>query len=432
MKQFNTEKSKALFQEISTYLVDGVSSSFHKSADEEYPICMEYGKGSKLYDIDGNEYIDYVAGFGPVILGHANEVLAQAVTKQLKYGTQFSTPTYQLLELSKKITEIIPCAEKVMFQNTGTEAVMTAFRVARGFTGKNKIVKFEGQYHGWSDEEKVTIDADTVAELGPIDHINKILTTKGQRVAAVDDVLIAPWNDLAELEKILKKDNDIALVVMEAIMYDSGPIMPKDGYLQGVKDLCEQYGVLLCFDEVITGFRVSLGGAQKYYGVTPHIATFAKAITGGFPLSIVCGRKDIMDSGVHASGTYNANPLVVAAALATIGVLEQPGVYERFEELGTRLCEGLRMLGKKYKYDLFCNCRGSIVTLQFGVKEEATTFREFLDNADVEKYQKIFVLATKYGVRLTSKRGRIYLSTTHTEADIDRTIEVLDEVFQQL
>lgn len=432
MNQYNTEGSKKLFDELSQYLVDGVASSFHKAGEEEYPICMQYGKGSHLFDVDGNEYIDYVAGFGPVILGHANEVMANAITEQLKYGTQFSTPTYQMLELSKKLVEIIPCAEKVIYQNTGTEAVMTAFRVARGFTGKSKIVKFEGQYHGWSDEEKVTIDADAVSELGPIDNINKILTTKGQRAAAVDDVIVAPWNDLDALEAILKREIDVAVVVMEPVMYDSGPIMPKEGYLAGAKELCEKYGCLLYFDEVITGFRLSIGGAQKFFGVTPHIATFAKAITGGVPLAVVCGRKDIMNAGVHASGTYNANALVVASALATIGELEKPGTYEKLQALGDRLCEGIRGLGKKHNFDLYCNCCGSIVSLQFGVKEEATTFREFIEKADVNRYQKIFLLATKYGLRLTSKRGRIYLSTAHTEADIDRTIEILDVIFSQI
>lgn len=432
MKQYYTEGSKKLFNELKEYLVDGVSSSFHVAEGEEYPICMRYGRGSKLYDVDGNEYIDYVLGFGPVILGHGNKALEEALKEQVKYGTQYSSPTYQLLELSQALTQIIPCAEKVIYQNTGTEAVMSAFRVARGFTGKSKIIKFEGQYHGWSDEEKVTIDADKVADLGPIDNINKILTTKGQRPAAVDDIIIAPWNDLKALELIFQRESDIACVVMEPVMYDSGPIMPKDGYLQAVKELCEKHGALLYFDEVITGFRMALGGAQEYYGVTPHIATFAKAITSGVALSVVCGRRDIMDAGVHASGTYNANALSVAAALATIKELSKTGTYEKFQSLGDSLCEGLRALGQKYKFDLYCNCKGSIVTLQFGVKEEATTFREFIEKADVEKYQKLFLLATKYGLRLTSKRGRIYLSTAHTQADIEKTIEILDVIFAQL
>ena len=433
MERFHTEKSKALFEDTCNYLVDGVASSFHRAPGEEYPIVMEYGKGSKLYDVDGNEYIDYNCAMGPVILGYNNAELIEAVTKQLQKGTQFAAPTPQLNQLAKKLTEIIPCTEKVMFQNSGTEAVMCAWRVARAYTGKNKIVKFEGQYHGWSDEEKVTIDADSVEELGPIDNIYKIINTKGQRIAAADDIIVAPWNDLEALEKILKQQsNDIAAVAMEPFMCDSGPILPQPGYLQGAKDLCEKYNVLLHFDEVITGFRMALGGAQQYYNVIPHIATFAKAITGGYPLAVVAGRKDIMDAGVHASGTFNGNPVSVVAALATIGILERPGVYEKFQKLGDRLCHGFEKLSKKHHIPLFCAAKGSIVELQLGTAQEATTFRDFLQKADIEKYQKLFHTAKAYGVRITPLRGRIYLTTAHTEEDIDKTIEILDVVFSQI
>lgn len=431
MQPLNTEKSKQLFLETSQYLVDGVASSFHKAPEEEYPVCMTHGKGSKLYDVDGNEYIDYVAGFGPAILGFCPEGPTKAIEDQMTRGTQFSATTPQLCQLAKRLTEILPCAEKVMFQNTGTEAVMTAFRVARAYTKRNKIVKFEGQYHGWSDEEKVTIDANAVSALGPIDNINKIVNTAGQRVAAVDDVIVAPWNDIEALEKIFAKEKDtIACVIMEPVMFDSGPIRPKEGYHQAVKALCEKNGALLIFDEVITGFRLSLGGAQQYFGVTPHVATFAKAVTAGYgALAIVAGRKDIMDAGVKTSGTFNANPLAVASALATIDELAKPGTYEKFEKLGNMMATGLAELGKKHNIPMFTHCYGSVVMMQFGATSEAVTFREFLEKADVPRYQKMFITAGKYGVRLASKRGRIYLTTAHSEEDIKKTLEILDHVF---
>lgn len=433
MKPFKTEKSKALFYDTKKYLVDGVASSFHKAPDEEYPIFIAYGKGAKLYDVDGNEYIDYNCAMGPTILGYNHPKLIEAVTEQLQKGTQFAAPTQQLNILSKKLTEIIPCAEKVIFQNSGTESVMCAWRIARAYTGKTKIVKFEGQYHGWADEQKVTIDADNVEQLGSIDNINKIITTKGQRIATTDDVIIAPWNDDVALEKILKEQcNEIAVVAMEPFMCDSGPILPKPGYLKNVKELCEKYNVLLHFDEVITGFRVALGGAQQYYDVTPHIATFAKAITGGYPLAVVAGRKDIMEAGVHASGTFNGNPMSVAAALATISILEKPGVYERFQMLGERLCNGFMKLSKKYDIPLYCTVQGSIVVLQLGTSKQATTFREFLENTDIKKYQKLFHIAKSYGVRITPLRGRIYLTTAHTEQDIDKSIEIFDAAFKDI
>jgi glutamate-1-semialdehyde 2,1-aminomutase len=410
-----------------------VASSFHKAKEEEYPIFATHGRGSKLYDVDGNEYIDYVAGFGPLILGHAPEPVIRAVAEQLRKGSHFSAPTRELCELSGKLTRIIPCAEKVIYQNTGTEAVMTAFRIARGYTGRSRIVKFEGQYHGWSDEEKITIDADSVEELGPVDNVARIMNGVGQRKAAADDMLVAPWNDLPALEAILhREEGTVAAVVMEPFMCDSGPILPNPGYLQGVKEACEKRGVLLFFDEVITGFRMALGGAQAYFGVTPHIATFAKAIGAGFPLSVVAGKKEIMDCGVHASGTFNANAMAVAAALATIAELEKPGTYERFQELGDMLCDGIRELGKKHSIPIFCRACASIVMIQFGTDTEATSFRDFLAKADVPRYQRLYLAAGRHGIRMAAKRGRLYLSTRHTKEDIRRTLDVFDHVFGRI
>ena len=329
MNKLNSEKSKQLFLETKKYLVDGVASSFHKTVSEEYPICMKYGKGSKLYDVDGNEYIDYVAGFGPMILGYSPEAVNEAVIKQVEEGSQFSATTYNLCQLSKKLTEIIPSAEIVSFQSTGTEANMYAFRVVRAFTGKDKIVKFEGQYHGWSDEQKITINAPSIGLLGPQNKPWKLLGSAGQREASGEDLLIMPWNDIDVLRDLFeKRGHEIAAVITEPYMCDEGPIMPKEGYLKQLRELTSEYNILLVFDEVITGFRLALGGAQEYFDVTPDVSVFGKAIAGGYPLSMICGKREIMEFGVHASGTFNANPISVAAALATIAELEREGVYE--------------------------------------------------------------------------------------------------------
>lgn len=433
MKKFNTEKSKALFEETKRYLVDGVASSFHKAADEEYPICLEKGKGSKVYDVDGNEYIDYIGAFGPMLLGFCPETVNQAVMKQLEKGSQLSATTPELCQLSKKLTEIIPCAEKVSYQNSGTEANMHAFRLARAYTGKKKIIKFEGQYHGWSDEEKVSIDATAVSELGMREEPNKLFHSKGQRQETADDMIIVPWNDLEILEQVLKKHStEIAAVITEPIMCDSGPILPQPGYLAGMKELTSRYNVVLIFDEVITGFRVALGGAQQYYQVTPDLAVFAKAIAGGYPFAAITGKKAIMDSGVQASGTFNANPIAVAAALATIEALEKEDVYENFEYIGKLLTDGIIKLGQRYQLNLFCACMGSICVLVFGMSKPAKDFREFLEKADSERYQLFVKKAREYGIRFTAKRGRIYLSTQHTEADIRRTLQVIAQVFTEI
>ena len=432
MEKFNTEKSKELFFETKKYLVDGVSSSFHKAHNEEYPICVTQGKGSHMYDVDGNDYIDYVAGFGPMILGYAPEAVNEAVRQQLEKGSQFSTPTEDLCKLSKKLTEIIPCAEMVSFQSSGTEANMHAWRVARAATGKMKIVKFEGQYHGWADEQKVTIGAENIDQLGPKTHINKLMNTAGQRTNTADDIVLAPWNDEKALEEILKAQSDeIAAVLMEPYMCDEGPILAHEGYLQAVKDMCEKYNVLLIFDEVITGFRLQLGGAQQYFGVTPDLAIFGKAIAAGFSLSMICGKKEYMEK-VHPSGTFNATPIAVAASLATIAELEKPGTYEKMDELGKKLTDGIMELGKKHGLKTYANHHNGICQMQIGIDRAPTDFRDCLENVDKESYDKLFLLARDYGVRLTSARGRIYISTAHTEEDIDKTLEIFDFIFPML
>lgn len=433
MERYQTAKSKELYEENKKYLTDGVGSYFHKAAYQEYPIAAEYGKGSKLYDVDGNEYIDYVAGFGPLLLGHCNEAVTNAVKEQLEKGTHYSAPTKELGLLAKRMTEIIPSAEQVCFQNSGTEVVMYALRLARAYTGKYKIIKFEGQYHGWSDEEKITISADTVEELGDRNCPNKIIHTKGQRLSSADDLIVLPWNDLAILEKTFQDQKDkIAAVIMEPIMCDSGPILPLPGYLEGVRKLTRDYGILLIFDEVITGFRVALGGAQEYYGVTPDISTFAKAIANGYPFGAVVGRKDIMECGIHAAGTFNGNPVGTAAALATIRELSRPNVYEHLEELGALLEDGFGRLAKKYDLKIYARHIGGIFILYFGFDKDVSDYREWLETADVAFYEEFVKRMEGYGIRLTDLRGREYLSTEHTKADIEKTLEIADIVFGEM
>lgn len=432
MQKYNTEGSKKLYEENSKYLVDGVGSYFHINSYSDYPIAMTHGKDAHLYDVDGNEYIDYVLGFGPMLLGYCNEHVNNAVKEQLEKGSHFSAPNKELGELAKKLTEIIPSAEAVSFQNSGTEVVMYALRLARAYTGKYKIIKFEGQYHGWSDEEKISIDAKCIEEMGDREHPNKIIHTKGQRLSSADDLIVLPWNDADIIEKTLKEHDDIAGIIMEPVMCDSGPILPKDGYLQKVRELATQYGVVLIFDEVITGFRLSLGGAQKYYGVTPDISTFAKAIASGYPFGAVVGKKEIMECGIHASGTFNGNPIGTAAALATIEELSKPGVYEAIERHACMLEDGFKKLADKYDIKMFIRHVGSIFILFFGFEDDPADFREWLSVADIPMYEKFISKAEQYGIRFTDRRGREYLSTATTDDDINRTLEVADQVLSEI
>lgn len=433
MKKYITEKSKKFHEEIKEYLVDGVGSYFHFASYQEYPISVTHGKGSKLYDLDGNEYIDYVAGFGALLLGHSPESVREAVKMQLEKGSHFSAPNDDLLKLSRKLTEIIPSAEAVSFQNSGTEAVMYALRLARAYTGKYKIIKFEGQYHGWSDEEKISIDAELVDELGDRSNPNKIIHTKGQRLSSADDLIVLPWNDLEILKSTFEKyKEEIAAVIMEPIMCDSGPILPDKTYLEGVRKLTKEYKIVLIFDEVITGFRVSLGGAQKYYGITPDISTFAKAIASGYPFAAVVGKKEIMNCGIHASGTFNGNPVGTAAALATIKELEKQGTYEHLGEMGSMLVEGFNSLSKKYNIKIYARHIGGIFILYFGFDKDQRDFREWLSDADIELYEKFTKTCEEYGIRFTDRRGREYISTTHTKEDIIHTLQVADKALSEI
>lgn len=433
MKKYNTTKSKQLYEENKKYVIDGVSSYFHRAKYQEYPISMAYGKGSKLYDVDGNEYIDYVAGFGPMLLGYCPETVDRAVREQLKRGTHFSAPTKELGMLGQRLTEIIPSAEQVSFQNSGTEVVMYALRLARAYTGRYKIVKFEGQYHGWSDEEKISICADSVEELGDRNCPNKIIHSRGQRLSSADDLIVLPWNDLEILEKTLEEyGNEIAAIITEPIMCDSGPILPHPGFLKGLRELTTKYEVVLIFDEVITGFRASRGGAQEYYGVTPDISTFAKAIASGYPFGAVVGKKEIMECGLHAAGTFNGNPLGTVAALATLEELSKPGLYEHLEEMGEMLCEGFQRLAKKYNLKVYTRHIGGIFVLYFGFDYDVKDYREWLEVADVKFYEKFVKAMEEYGVRMTDERGREYISAMHTAEDIRRTLEIADVVLAEL
>lgn len=432
MKKFVTTKSEKMYKELKEVLLDGVASSFHKTPKEAYPIFMERAKGPYMYDVDGNEYLDYINGLGPVILGYSESGWNESLIEQLEKGTHFAAPTNSLLELSQKLINDIPCAEMVSFQNSGTEVNLFAFRVARAYTGKNKIIKFEGQYHGWADEEKITIDAENVAMLGDYERPNKIIHNPGQPKECLENIIVIPWNNAEVLEKVLQNDSDIAGIIMEPFMCDSGPINPAKDYLKKVRELATEYKVVLIFDEVITGFHMALGGAQEYYGVIPDMSTFAKALTAGLPMAACVGKKEIMQCGVHASGTFNGNALSTAAAIYTLEQLERPGVYERFYELGELLNKGINNLAKKYSIQVYTDHAGAICTMLFGQNRAMNDFRDCLDNLDYEFYEKVVALSKQYGLRLTPKRGRMYLSTAFTEKEIQRTIDILDVVFAEL
>jgi len=425
-------KSKELFEKAKQSILGGVASSLHKSPLEEYPIYIERGEGSKLYDVDGNEYIDYTGGFGPMILGYCPPAVGEAVIEQIAKGSQFALPTESLNEVSGKITQIIPCADLVTYSSTGTEANMICFRLARAYTGKDKIVKFEGHYHGWSDEEMVSYNPDSLKMMGPRNKPWKIMGSAGQREKALEDILVLPWNDLEILRKTIKRErHKIAAVITEPIMLNCEPIFPKSGFLEGLREVTEENEIVLIFDEIITGFRLSLGGAQEYYRVTADLCSFGKAVAAGFQLAGVAGKREIMESGVHWGGTFNANPVAIAACKATLKELEKPGFYEQIAKLTRRLIEGIGEITKNKNIDLYCDGIESIGQLTFGIQERMVDFR---DNFKVDKmnYQRLRKSCLDRGIRLHPSRGRIYVSAAHTDEDVDKTLLVIEEVLSEM
>jgi glutamate-1-semialdehyde 2,1-aminomutase len=425
-------RSIELFQQAKQYFVGGVASSLHKAKSDQHPVYIENGRGSKVWDVDGNEYIDYVGGFGPLILGYCPQAVDEAVIEQIKRGTVFAAPNELLNRTSAKLIDAVPCAEIVAYQSTGTEANMLALRIARAYTGKNKIVRFEGHYHGWSDEQLISNAPDSLSMMGPRNKPWRVMGSPGQLYRASEDIIVLPWNDPDLLETVFRRyGREIAAVITEPLMCNCEVVYPKSAFLKALRSLTEAHEVLLIFDEVITGFRLALGGAQEYFRVTPDLAVFGKAMAGGYPLSSVMGSKNIMESGVKPRGTFNANPLSIAACFATLTELEKPGIYDRIADMSRQIIGGIETIAEKKKIPLYCDGEGSIWQIAFGIDGRMTDYRETF-KVDKLSYQRLKGECFKRGLRLHPFRGRLYTSAAHTPEDIARTLEIIEDALKSI
>lgn len=398
----------------------GVSTGMRASM-KPHPLFFRGGRGASLMDVDGNSYLDYVLGWGPVILGHGHPALTEAVARRLPLGATFGAGHELEYLAAEAVLEAVPGAERVLWSNTGSEADQIALRLARAATGRHRFVKMFGHYHGWSDAFLLGYRPD--AE-GRLDRQG----TRGQHRTAVSDVSLAPWGDLDALTSILKDPaEDIAAVFVEPVLCNSGVIAPPDGYLAGLRALCDETGTLLVFDEVITGFRIARGGAAEVYGVQPDLVVLAKALAGGYPVAAVAGRAAVLEQstrGVVHAGTYNGNPVVLAAVLATIRALSEPGVYPAFEDGGRRLADGMRKGLDRYGVTAAVNQVGPVVQVLPGA-DRCDTFTQFL-TGDQQWYDAVTVELLRRGV-FALPGGRWYLSTAHTQADVDTTVQAFDE-----
>jgi glutamate-1-semialdehyde 2,1-aminomutase len=422
-------KSISLYERTRKSLAGGVSSNV-RYAETPGPLFFERGEGAWLYDVDGNAHIDYVLGNGPAILGHAPKPVIDAVAASLAQGQVYAAQHPRETELSERLCRLLPGIEVVRFATSGTEAVLMAFRLARAFTGRTKILKFEGHYHGWSDQAYIST-APPLNEAGPANAPVPVAGSPGMPPSVLDDTVVAGWNDLDLLKQAFERHKgEIAGIIMEPVMVNGGPTEPRAGYLDGARQLCRDNGALFICDEVITGFRAGLRGAQGRYGVTADLAIYAKAVAAGFPLAVVGGRRDVMnallDKGVMHGGTYNGNVQSMAAALAALDVLEanDGAIYRGLEARGTRLMQGLATLGGKHKVAMRVQGLPAIFQCFFTAGPPPGNYREAVA-CDRDK-ALAFHTALQHGGIRTKQNAKFFLSTAHDDAIIDETLAAAD------
>jgi glutamate-1-semialdehyde 2,1-aminomutase len=431
--------SMKLHKEAKKYVPAGASSNIRVTAEHDpFPILFRKGQGSKVWDVDGNEYIDYLLGYGTLILGHCHPKIVEAIKKQLNNGMMLGTTVELEIEVAKKVCEMAPCADMVKFCTTGTEATMNAIRIARAYTYRDKIVKLEGHYHGHNDYVLYNVVSDSFLG-GPEFAPNKIPFYAGIPKEVAESMIITTWNNLSYIERILKKDADnIAGIIMEPIMVDNGVILPEEGYLKGVRELTKKYDVPLIFDEIFTGFRVAPGGAQELYDVTPDLACFGKALGGGVPIAAVAGRKDIMEMVVPGkigfAGTYNAHPLSLAAASATLKELSanDGATIRNMNSLGMKLTDSLQQILNSTGHDAVVQSVGAMFTLFFTQLEKINRYRQWTE-CNLDKFKKFRDALMQKGVYLhPDGMERTLLSAVHTTEDIEKTLIAAEETLKKL
>ncbi|OUN25908.1 MULTISPECIES: glutamate-1-semialdehyde 2,1-aminomutase [unclassified Blautia] len=421
-------RSEELFQRAVKRIPGGVNSPVRAFGSvDEAPRFIQGAVGSKIFDVDGNAYTDYIGSWGPMILGHNDERIKEAVIRASENGLSFGCATEREVEMAEFICQRIPHVEMIRMVNSGTEAVMSAIRTARGYTGKNKIIKFAGCYHGHTDAMLVSAGSGVMTSGVP--------DSAGVPKGCTQDTMIAVYNDLDSVEKLMAESQDqVAAVIVEPVAANMGVVPPEDGFLQGLRDLCDKHKALLIFDEVITGFRLRFGGAAEYYGVTPDMVTYGKIIGAGMPVGAYGGRKEIMEmvapSGpVYQAGTLSGNPIAMAAGLAQLKILwEDQDIYKRLFQKGEILFEGIRKIFVEKEIGYQVNAVASLGSIFF----TETPVRDYQSakTSDTAAFSKYFEYMLEHGVHLApSQFEAIFLSDAHTEEDIHQFLELINNYF---
>jgi len=423
-------KSEALWQRAQTFLPGGVNSPVRAwRSVKGKPLFIERAKGAKIYDVDDHEYIDYVCSWGPMIVGHAHEEVIEAIKHTASKGTSFGAPTEVEVELAEMIVKAFPSIEKVRMVNSGTEATMSALRLARAYTRRDKVIKFDGCYHGHADSFLVKAGSG-LATLG-------IPASPGVPEDLTKHTISLPYNDLSAVEKTFEQiGKEIACIIVEPVAGNMGVVLPEEGFLKGLRRVTQRYGSLLIFDEVITGFRVSWGGAQLHYGIDPDLTCLGKIIGGGMPVGAYGGKKEIMSliapqGQVYQAGTLSGNPLAMSAGLATLKILQRPEVYEELERKTKQLTEGIKQAANETGISLQINQIASMFSLFFN-KEPVTDYEGVL-KSDSDMFIKYFYGMLKRGIYLApSAYEASFVSLAHTDGDIKKTIEAVYETFEEI
>lgn len=394
------------------------------------PVFIQKAQGAYIYDTDGKQYIDYVGSWGPMILGHNHPAILNAVLKAAENGLSFGAPTPSEIDLAELVCQIVPSIEMVRMVSSGTEATMTAIRLARGYTNRNKILKFEGCYHGHSDSLLVKAGSGALTLGQP--------SSPGVPEDFAKHTLTAEYNNLASVKALFEEfPQDIACVIIEPVAGNMNCVPPKNGFLQGLRELCDQYGSLFIIDEVMTGFRVALAGAQTYYGVTPDLTTLGKVIGGGMPVGAVGGKKAIMQylaptGPVYQAGTLSGNPIAMAAGLACLNELKKAGNEQRLNTLTEKLCQGLKAAADKHGVPFVVNQVGGMFGIFFTEQPQVTSYAEVMQ-CDTEKFKVFFHKMLDQGVYLAPSAFEAgFMSLAHSEQDIEKTLAAADVAFAAL
>jgi glutamate-1-semialdehyde 2,1-aminomutase len=436
--------SQRWFERAQQSLVEGVNSpSRGKATYSPGPVFLERGSGSQVWDADNNHYVDFMMSFGALIHGHAHPELVAVVSEAMAEGSHFAAATSAEVEAAERFRSMVPSAEVVRFTNTGSEATMLALRLARAHTGRNKFLKFEGHYHGWYDPFLLNAHGHPPEQLGSPESPSRIPDSDGIPPATFDDVVLAPWNDIAVLERVMQKHGgELAAVITEPIMANMGCIPPREGYLQKLRELAQNYGVLLILDEVVTGFRYAPGGCQQYYGIQPDISTFGKALGAGFPVGAVAGPRSILDrmrwsengkNMVLHYGTFNGHRLTMKVVAANLDLLSRHDTYRNLHAIGDAAIHGLREVFHRRKVKAIVQGFGPMFQIYFTERDAIHDYRDYCTYVDTARYSRFVHRLLERGVYMTPSNGLHWIiSTAHTEGDVAALVEAADQACADL